>query len=185
MCSVFGGSLEIHYNRAAKAITDGEIKTVAEAAKAMATIIPDNQQFRNGVATARITWEPLARYYLSVLQRTADGEKEPQYIPNDAPDVTLEHILPENPDASWNYISEADHKAFYARLGNLALLQFTPNSQLGNISYDIKKSTLAASEFSLTQEAAQFNEPWGPATISKRQERLADLAVKAWPLSTM
>ncbi len=180
MCGVFGGSLEIHYNRAAKGITDGEIKTTAEAAKAMSTIIPDDERFRNGVATARITWEPLARYYLNVLQRTADGEKEAQYVPNDAPDVTLEHILPENPDASWNYISEADRKAFYARLGNLALLQSTPNSKLGNVSYDLKKPTLTASKFSLTQEAAQCNEPWGPATIAKRQEKLADLAVKAW-----
>ena len=74
-----------------------------------------------------------------------------------------------------------EQKANLNRLGNQVLLSATVNSKLGNASFEIKKSALNAAEFSLTREAATFNS-WGVAEIAKRQDRLAELAVKTWPL---
>jgi len=61
------------------------------------------------------------------------------------------------------------------------LLAGTVNSKLGNADYSVKKPALAASPFTLTQEASVYNS-WGVNEIAKRQERLAELAVKTWPI---
>ncbi len=183
MANVGGGSLEIHYNRRAHEITTGVIKNTSAAAKAMREIVPDNARFESAVSTASIGWAELARYYLQVLQREADGESEPQYVPNEASDViTLEHILPQDLDAlAWQHIPRNVREENCHRLGNLVLLQATPNSDLGNGGYDVKRPVLSKSKFSLTKGAAQFNK-WGPEEIAQRQENLAALAIRAWPL---
>lgn len=72
-------------------------------------------------------------------------------------------------------------KANLNRLGNQVLLAATVNSKLGNATFDTKKPALTSSEFSLTREAGSFKS-WGVAEIAKRQEQLAALAVKTWPL---
>lgn len=108
-------------------------------------------------------------------------KKEAQYVPSEDTDITLEHILPESPQKGWEHISAEDKLAHSHRLGNLVLLQATRNSSLGNLPYSEKKSELLKSEFSLTREAGEFGQ-WGPTEITERQKRLAELAVKAWPL---
>jgi hypothetical protein len=184
MANVGGGSLEVHYNRRAHEITTGSIKSTDAAAAAMRDIVPDDARFKAAVSTVTIRWSELARYYLQVLQRQADGEAEPQYVPNEAADeITLEHILPQDLKAAcWEGIPFNERAPNCYRLGNLVLLQATPNSKLSNGSYAEKKPELRKSKFSLTKETAGFSK-WGPEQIAKRQEKLADLALKAWPLT--
>ena len=155
--------------------------TVAELTKEMAVIIPDDARFKAAVATASVPDAQLARYYLRVLQMQKDGKLDLQYVPNDGKPVTLEHILPVKPGPDWKHISLEDAKSNYNRLGNQALLAGSVNSKLGNVGYDAKKPALAASPFSLTQEAAKHSD-WTLAEIAKRQQDLAELAVLAWPL---
>jgi uncharacterized protein DUF262/uncharacterized protein DUF1524 len=181
LTGVPSGTLEGHYSKNAKKVTDGEIKTVDGLAKELAVIIPDDGRFKAAVSTAIVANAQLARYYLRVLQMQADGAINNQYVPNAGEQVTLEHILPVNPGPAWINISTEDAKANFNRLGNQALLDANVNSQLGNVGYDVKKPALAASPFSLTKEAA-LHQGWGPLEITNRQERLADLAALAWPL---
>jgi hypothetical protein len=61
------------------------------------------------------------------------------------------------------------------------LLTGTVKSKLGNVGYADKQQALSASEYSLTREAAGFS-TWGVDEIAKRQECLAELAIKTWPL---
>lgn len=130
-----------------------------------------------------VVWDhPLARYYLRALQKCADGEKEPQYIPNPGSEVTLEHILPAKPGKDWNHVTPDDQKSFLNRLGNQVLLPATVNHKIGNQPYSVKKAALSATgNYSLTKETAVHNQ-WGTAEIITQQTRLADLAVKTWPL---
>lgn len=178
---VGGGTLEGYYNRAAFEVRADRIGDTEALTKFMLQIIPDDARFEAAAATARVGWSPLARYYLRILQREADGQKEAQYVPSEDTDITLEHILPESPQKGWEHISAEDKLAHSHRLGNLVLLQATRNSSLGNLPYSEKKSELLKSEFSLTREAGEFGQ-WGPTEITERQKRLAELAVKAWPL---
>jgi hypothetical protein len=181
LTGVPSGTLEGHYSKNAKKVTDGAIKTVELLAKEMAVIIPDDQRFKAAVATANVPNAQLARYYLRVLQMQADGKIDLQYVPNDGKPVTLEHILPLKPGAEWKHISTEDAKANCNRLGNQALLSGSVNSKLGNVGYDIKKMALASSPFSLTRETARHSE-WTLQAISERQKRLAEVAVLAWPI---
>lgn len=183
-CLVTGvpsGTLEGHYSKAAKKITDGAIKNIDQLAKDLAGIIPADDRFQSGMSNVSVPTASLARYYLRRLQITADGKDEPQYVPNDGKPVTLEHILPQKPGPEWNAISIEDAKANYNRLGNQALLAGSVNSKLGNVGFVTKKPALAQSPFSLTSSTAKSPD-WGIKEISERQKQLADLAVKTWPL---
>jgi hypothetical protein len=71
--------------------------------------------------------------------------------------------------------------AFYKRLGNLVLLKAQKNSNIGNNPFSLKKPELLNSTNKLT-ELAGTAVAWGPDEIEARQETLAELAVKTWPI---
>lgn len=176
-----GGLLEGYYARNALKITNGDIKKAAQVKTDVANAIPNNARFKAAALTANVSNQHLARYYLRAMQRCADGEPEPQYIPNPGSEITLEHVLPEKAKEGWEHIPEEDRKKYLNRLGNQVLLTGTVNSKLGNAKFKDKKDALLDSQYSLTQEVGEFPD-WGLAEIEKRQERLADLAIKTWPL---
>jgi hypothetical protein len=176
------GTIERPYATNAFAITEGKFKKAAQVKAEMASIIPNDARFKAAVASANVSNGRLARYYLRALQRCKDGEPEPQYIPNPGAEVTLEHILPQNPGADWNHFTPEEQKAYLNRLGNQVLLPATVNSELGNTSYTLKKPALTAKKnMSLTKEAGKCAS-WGKDEINQRQNGLAELAVKTWPL---
>jgi hypothetical protein len=111
----------------------------------------------------------------------ADGNVEPQYVPNDGIAVTLEHVLPQNPGKGWT-MPAVEVKAYYNRLGNQALLAGSVNSKLNNLEFKSKKKALSDSEFSLTSSIGAHNQ-WGANEIIDHQKVLAAHAVKAWPLA--
>lgn len=181
LAGVPSGTLEGYYSRNAHEIARGKIRKASQVKSDLIKVIPDDNRFKLAVSTAHVANTALARYYLRALQRKADGEKEPQYVPNPGSEITLEHIIPQKPGEGWEHLTADEVKANTNRLGNLALLTGTVNSKIGNVSYRDKKPALAASGYSLTREAGSFS-CWGVAEVTKRQERLADLAVKTWSL---
>jgi Protein of unknown function DUF262/Protein of unknown function (DUF1524) len=174
------GALENPHGRSAMKIFQGEITTVKKLLTEMAGVIPDDARFEGAVATANVSQQRLARYYLRALQQGEDGKAEPYYVPSE--ELTLEHILPQNPGSDWGYIPPITAKELLNRLGNQVLLPPTVNSGLGNVGYSTKKLALATAEFSLTKEAATATK-WDAEAITKRQQRLASLAIKTWPLN--
>jgi Protein of unknown function (DUF1524) len=183
LTGVPSGTVERPYSTSALAITEGKIKKASQVKAALAAIIPNDARFKAAVASANVSNGRLARYYLRALQRCEDGESEPQYIPNPGTEVTLEHILPANPSGTdWSHFTPEEQKAYLNRLGNQVLLPATVNSKLGNTSFAIKKSALTAKKnMSLTKDCGKVSS-WGKDEINKRQEQLAALAVKTWPL---
>ena len=175
------GNLEGAYSRNAKAISDGKITKVDQLAadESMVNLVPPDDRFSAAVKTASIPTASFARYYLRKIQIVADGNKEPEYTPNQDKDITLEHVLPQKPSSDWTLPAEK-MQSLYNRLGNLALLKGSVNSKLGNIGFDKKRPELAKSGFSLTNTIAKESN-WDEKEISQRQQQLADLAVKAWP----
>jgi hypothetical protein len=103
-------------------------------------------------------------------------------IPNDDIVITLEHVLPEEPQpGTWEKFSAEQRQLLTTRLGNLALLKFSDNSNLQSKEFAGKKSEFKKSKFKLTSELGSLSN-WTPDVIVSRQKRLAKLAVKAWPL---
>lgn len=153
LAGVTPGALETPHGKSAMRIYDGKITTVDQLLSEMIGVIPDNAKFEAAVATANVSQPRLARYYLSAPQEQADGNPEPYYVPST--ELTLEHVLPENPGGDWGHMDANTAREQLNKLGNQVLLPATINSGLGNVGYSVKRPALSGSPFSLTKEAAR------------------------------
>lgn len=174
------GTLEKAYTDRALMVTKGKIKTAKELANEMVKDIPSDTQFQAAFTVATVSKSYLARYYLRALELKVKDNPEPELVPNEDTVITLEHVLPENPDREgWTDISEDAALANYKRLGNMVLLQASKNSAIGNKRFEDKRQTLQASPYYLTKMVGE-KEKWSIEAIQERQAYLAELAVKVW-----
>jgi hypothetical protein len=175
------GVTERLYALAAKKVTDGDLTDAASIATFFSDSVPSDGRFERAFQdlTVRRGW--LARYYLYALELAANGDAEPELVPNQNVDqVNLEHILPRNPKASdWPSFNMEELQSMRLLLGNQALLRKSHNAQIGNRPFASKKPILAASDLVLTSGIGAL-EDWTPAKIRARQERMAELAVTVW-----
>jgi hypothetical protein len=176
-----GGMLDMQYSLRAREVGIGQISTARELREAMKAYVPTDREFETAFASARVSRGYLARYYLRALENTAKQLSQPEYVANDSvADISLEHIMPLKAGEEWDVdddLAEATQKF----LGNMVLLKVSQNRDLGNMSFDEKKSVYNRSGYDLTREVAQY-ERWTPDEIKERQARLAELAVKTWSL---
>jgi len=63
----------------------------------------------------------------------------------------------------------------------MVLLNPEQNVKLGNKGFEEKRAIYAASPLLMTQQIGGYL-TWGPDEIDQWQERLAELAVKIWPV---
>jgi hypothetical protein len=178
-----GGFLDRNYAVLAAQVGTKKIATAKDLeAAAVKDIVPNDAEFEAGFASALVSQSHLARYYLRALEKKRKGEPEPEWVPSDdAKAINLEHVLPENPGTLWPDISKDDALAYYKRIGNLAILQASKNSKMGNQGFSHKKPVLAASAYYWTSEIGKAT-MWGPQEIEERQKQLARAAVETWPL---
>ena len=144
------------------------------------SVIPSDREFETAFATARVSQNYLARYYLRALEMKKAGLPEPEWIPNDDAVINLEHVLPENPDRNWPNVDPETAGAFYRPSETWRLLQANELS-ISNTSFARKQPVLLASAYRLTKEIGEKKE-WGVDQITARQQRLAKLAVATWPI---
>jgi hypothetical protein len=176
-----GGLLDRHYSMRAHDVGTGKIKAAKELAKAMTDIVPTDAEFEAAFAIARVSHTYLARYYLRALELQVKQDPEPEQVPNEEEEIiNLEHVLPENPSSAWK-IDADTAAAAYKRIWNMVLLRAKTNVAIGNRSFKDKKLSYKQSGFILTQEVA--GPMWGLQEIADRQKRLAELAVKTWPIT--
>lgn len=121
-----------------------------------------------------------ARYILKCLANHGSCEI---VVNDDNYDVNVEHIMPKqckgNPD--WD-VSEEDHAKYQGYYGNLTLLGSEYNKKNSNKGFDVKKKIYAESKIELTRDLVKYSS-WTPNDILKRQEELADMAIKVWPIN--
>lgn len=161
-------------------IFKGAIATASKMRDALTSITPSDERFIQAFESATVSNGKLARYYLRSLELVAKGEREPWHIPNDDRGViNLEHVLPQKPGAKWPSFSDEEAKLFYKKIGNLALLRASQNSDLKSDEFSEKKIVYARSPYVLTSQIAEF-ERWDPVAITERQKSLAPLALKTW-----
>ena len=180
--SLGSGTLEDIFSQRAKEIRDKAITDVEALSKAIEAVVPTDTAFREAFAAVTLTKNKVARYLLSAIERQARNESEPELVVNeDATELNLEHVLPQNPEQNWPNVTPEEAAAYAYRIGNFALLRKSENGTLGNGPYTQKRPVLAASSLKLTSEIAAQNS-WGPEEIKSRQLNLATLAVNVWPL---
>ena len=177
-----GGTLEARYCQQSVEIRNKAIKSTADLIKAMQGVVPNDSVFKSAFEIATVSKSYLARYYLHTLENQAKGGAGQPLIPNnDETVVNLEHVLPQNPSSDWGHIDPESARAYYNRIGNLALLTTGINSDIGNAGFSAKRPLLALAPFTLTTSIA-IKDNWGELEIQERQASLAKLALKAWPI---
>jgi hypothetical protein len=178
------GMVESGYGKSALRITNGEIKDAQELALDLTATIPADDAFESAFATMQVSKGSAARYFLRALEQQAAGQTEPENVPNDDPlHINLEHILPEKPKPGEWQTFDAEQKAlFTGRLGNLAILQRTPNSDIENKPFGEKSPIYGQSGYLLTKHISQYPD-WTPSTVTDRQKYLASLAKTTWPIA--
>jgi hypothetical protein len=172
-----GGTLERHYSERALDVRAHRITKAAELSRAMQGVIPADPEFKTAFEAISVPKSAVARYYLAALERWHSGSRPTA----DVKAVNLEHILPQSPSAAWNTIDLDTGRAYYNRLGNLALMRTKPNQAIGNTGFAEKAKMYALEPFKLTADLAKHPD-WGVKEIEARQRHLARLAVTAWPI---
>ena len=176
------GSVEAVFSDVAHKVYKGEYKTTAEIKAFLAKFVPTNEQFQQSFETATVTNGKYARYYLRAMEKVAQKQHNPWWVPNeDKESMTLEHVLPLNPDDNWPQFTDDEVKTYAKRIGNMCLLPKTVNSDLRSADQKTKYAVYKDAPYVLTSQIVEAK-AWNIAAICERQTGLAKLALKAWPL---
>ena len=174
-----GGVLDRHYGLRAQEITNGEINTAKELSSKMVAVVPNDRTFEERFATATVSRAVLARYYLRSLELYFSNDDAPMLGGvDDTVIYNLEHILPINPDDSWE-LQEDFNQNLYKRIGNMVLLRSTVNLKLANRSFSEKRVVYGDSGLLLAVAVSQYAK-WGINEIEARQIALSKIAPKVW-----
>jgi hypothetical protein len=107
----------------------------------------------------------------------------------DAPIISVEHVLPQNPKSGSKWLkdfkSEAVRSQWTHRLSNLILLSKRKNAQASNLDFNDKKTKYfivsGAAPFALTSQVNAEKE-WTPEVLQRRQRELLATLKEVWKL---
>lgn len=175
-------ALEPAFHNAAKGLIDGTVRNPAQVANLLRGVYVEDQKFEQdfGLLVIETAGQKrrLAKYILAKLEAEAAGRA----VDFETDPASIEHILPENPDAAWDAFftpEEQDSNVF--RLGNLSLMEAGPNRDAGNRPYAEKLDAYRNSGYALTRAIPDLAPTeWTPALVSERQRRLAGRASQIW-----
>ncbi|MGY8683731.1 DUF262 domain-containing HNH endonuclease family protein [Bradyrhizobium sp. UFLA05-153] len=173
------GAIEIQCARLAHLIWTQKVKRASDARSALETIYINDDSFRASFAEKDGLSNQKAVY---LLKRIEEHERRARHGKELSPtsSLTLEHILPRNPDA-WQEALAADFtlRDYVSRLGNLCLLTETKNRDVGRSPFEEKKKIFEKSELLTTNGIAKY-QAWDRKAIEDRQLWLASKAVAIW-----
>ncbi|MEQ1716700.1 MAG: DUF262 domain-containing protein [Hyphomicrobium sp.] len=174
------------YNRVAQAVATRKLSTSAETIRALAPIYISDKSFREAFTervldTTNGRNKSVVRHILFRIEEHVTNRA----FDTESAQITLEHILPENPGDQWPQFDDRSHRDGLYRLGNFALLQAAPNRKIGNIGFAEKQPTYAKSEFEITKRIAVDNAEWTIDRIAARQRWMADQATSIWRIDQL
>ncbi len=176
-----GNEQERIYHAEAQRISRGDHSLISEIMVSLRPVYPDDKQFRlnfgeKSIGVAQTRNKRVVRYILFELEQQASGNR----LDFEDSRITLEHICPLNPEDGWDQFGEGGLDAQTSRLGNMALLEASPNRKVGNADYEAKRTVFASSRFQTTQDITRRYAEWTPQAIEARQEAMARTAAATW-----
>ncbi len=175
--------LERVYGKASVAIYKGEVLTSNEVfTKYLKEVYLDDNSFKNDFKSKQINtnkYNQLVKYILSKLEIQFGGIELELTNKN----LTIEHILPENPNDEWaSEFQNVDIQDYIFRIGNLTLLESAKNKYADRKAFEEKQAIFVTSNFKLSNEATNYS-TWNVSSISNRQLNMANKAASAWKIS--
>jgi hypothetical protein len=174
------------YSRVAIGISDGTYTTAAQVLAELRSIYPNDEIFKANFAsktfdTTNNRNKQIVRYILAKVDAQSSGT--PFSWP--ASEITLEHILPENPAGNWPQFTDVEASAEVFRLGNMMLLEENLNRNAANLPFEDKKAIFANSNMVTAQDLSRETEDWSKAKINSRQQSLARIATSIWRIAQL
>ncbi len=174
------------YNAVAENIARKELASPAAIIHAMRPIYTSDAQFRSAFAEKQVrTTTPRNRQVVRYIPFRIEQQVSQRAFDSLSDKYSIEHVLPERPDASWPAFADEQADRSVYRLGNLTLLTTKDNRAVGNGSYAEKRAVYEQSEFEVTRQLAAENEEWTPERIASRQHWAAAQATAIWKLSEL
>ena len=175
--------LERVYGKASVAIFNNEITTAkAVFQNYLKAVYIDDNSFKNDFKNKQINtnkYNMLTKYILSKLE-VSYGGIEPVL---NSKDVTIEHILPQNPNDVWaENFQNVDIEDYIFRLGNLTLLELNRNKEAERKSFQEKQQIFLDSNYKLSNEKINY-ETWNVTSISSRQADMSNRASTVWKIN--
>ena len=180
------GEQERVYHAAATLLNRDQTAGLRQVLEALRPVYRSDAAFRadfaeKSVKTTQTRNAKLVRYILCRLERQAGGAD----FDVDSPAYTIEHVLPQSPDAGWDAFSDRDLESFVYRLANMVMLEAGANRSVGHRPYAEKRPALAGSAIILTKRLAEQNDVWTPARLAARQQQLAAIAAGIWRVAQL
>jgi len=171
--------MERIYGRAAVAVFKSEATAARDLFNAhLKEIYIEDDSFKNDFSKKSFNTRQhngLVKYILAKLEVQAGGT-EPEL---NSKNLTVEHILPENPTEEWAEVFAArDMAPYIGRIGNLTLLEAGKNKEAERKLYEDKLPIYKTSWFRITQRLMEVC--WSPKSINERQKELAKQAAAVW-----
>jgi len=160
------------------------IKKLQQLKNILKDLVPQDKEFKDAFGIATVSKEKLARYYLRAIENFKSGGNMPELIVNNNPDsVNLEHILPKKPGSNYPSFNAEQYESYLKRIGNLTIMNTKLNNEQKSSKFTNKKTEYKKSKIEITKALAEYEGDWKPEYIEKRQNDLADLAIKTWSLN--
>ncbi|GAA7275373.1 DUF262 domain-containing protein [Helicobacter pylori] len=145
--------------------------------------LQDDHLYEKHKKASKNSW---LRPILILVEYSMSNDPKPKRIQKD--DYHIEHILPQNPDPSSQWVkdfSKEERELYTHSLANLTLLGGNKNSQASNLDFKDKKKIYMGEEirsrktktsnvmtcYKTTIDVAQYAE-WTPKSLEKRKEEL-------------
>jgi hypothetical protein len=170
------GNLEKVYPFAAIEISSNRKIKLNEIFNSLKDAYVDDAKFELEFRQKHFDRENIAKYVLKELNDSYAGN---ELTASDR--MTVEHILPKNPDAEWQkYLSGSKAGELVYLIGNLTLLSSSKNRNIGNSSFQNKKEKAFNESELPINEDLKGTLHWSKSAIIQRTEKFAKKAVAIW-----
>lgn len=150
-------------------------------AQLLASVVVDDKVFENAFSDKSFPYNSrnakIVRYILATIEKHNGSSQTVSFSDEDA---TIEHVLPQNADESWD-MDEDKQQQLVFRLGNTCLLEKRLNMGLKNVSFAEKKKVYALSSY-LDAKMIANDDEWTESRIVNRQNKMAHVAVSIWKI---
>ena len=178
--SLSANEQEKAYHSAARKVSQGELANLNDVIRSLSSIYVTDNNFEHSFSTKSLRSttrnDTISKYILCKLEKRAHDDA----IDFNSRSVTLEHILPQNPNDEWSEFTDGEYEDNVYRLGNYALLEDAKNREAGNQVFEQKSKIYASSQFGLTRKVGTDNVTWNPSRINVRQTWMAKQAKTIW-----